>query len=243
MRSRDSWKAVLLGFEANPLKFAGGDQAFLSLLNEFGFQVEAPTSWCERGFFISAGTSSKLGSHPLTGAGLLYLQEPGAMEAVEWLDPQPGELILDLCAAPGGKSTQIAEKLGGKGWLVANDPVQARAERLEALLARHGALNSSVYSLDPTSMAENFSACFDRVLVDAPCSGESLFAKRFRSYVGTFRRRHEDALFAANGFSMPPLKKYVTWAYFSVSAQRRFFKFCSAKTCARMCAIFSGAIT
>ena len=166
------------GLRRNSLKFKGGDQDFVEFLKAEGFSLEAPTPWCDRGFFISAKTSSQLGSHPIAGAGLIYLQEPGAMEAVEWLDVKPGDFVLDLCAAPGGKSTQIAEKLQGKGWLVANDPVKARAERLEALLARHGALNASVYSLDPTGMTERFSGCFDKILVDAPCSGESLFAKR-----------------------------------------------------------------
>jgi 16S rRNA C967 or C1407 C5-methylase (RsmB/RsmF family) len=134
--------------------------------------------WCPTARFLDAPTFALLKEHPLSGAGAYFIQEPGAMEAVEWLDPRPGDQVLDLCAAPGAKSTQIAERLAGQGWLLANDPVRGRASKLDALLARHGAANLSVYSMDPAALAEIYPRSFSRILVDAPCSGESLFAKR-----------------------------------------------------------------
>jgi 16S rRNA C967 or C1407 C5-methylase (RsmB/RsmF family) len=155
----------------------------LKFLEKLGFKSVGPVAWCSRGHFADLSGVKGLGFHPVIGAGLVYLQEPGAMEAVEILSPKPGDYVLDLCAAPGGKATQIGELLAGSGWLVANDPVRARAERLSCLIARHGVANASIYSLDPTSMSKSFEASFDKILVDAPCSGESLFAKRidFRS--------------------------------------------------------------
>ncbi len=150
----------------------------LEALESFGLKNLQVIAWEKSGFFADFSQLEPLDTHPILGSGMIFLQEAGAMEVVPHLDPQPGENILDLCAAPGAKSTQIAERLKGEGWLVSNDPVRARAERLEALLARHGALNVSVFSQDPTQLAERFPYFFDRVLVDAPCSGESLFGKR-----------------------------------------------------------------
>jgi len=147
------------------------------------FQVLGQVPWEESGYFADLDHVESLATHPAIGAGLAFIQEPGAMEAVNFLDPQPGDFVLDLSAAPGAKATQIGERLAGKGWLFANDPVKARAERLELLLSRHGIFNSSVYSLDGGNLAERFPKAFDRVLLDAPCSGESLFAKRNDSRV------------------------------------------------------------
>jgi 16S rRNA C967 or C1407 C5-methylase (RsmB/RsmF family) len=137
------------------------------------------TPWCHRSVRIPPHLKAQnFAADPLVGTGSYYIQEPSASEPVEALDPKPGEWVLDLCAAPGGKATQIGEKLLGQGWLVANDPVRPRAERLDTLLARHGIPNLSVYSLAPTSLIEIFPERFDAILVDAPCGGESLFAKR-----------------------------------------------------------------
>ena len=157
----------------NPLRDAERDW-----MQSYGFSPKTQVPWEARGYFADLSKVENATHHPVLGAGLLYIQEPGAMEAVTVLDPKPGNLVLDLSAAPGAKSTQIGERLGGRGWLVANDPVRARAERLDALVARHGILNASIFSLDPSGMAERFPQTFDRVLLDAPCSGESLFAKR-----------------------------------------------------------------
>lgn len=157
----------------NPLR-----AATIARLQGLGVEVEKSLPWLSRSYWARLKALEPLDSHPLLGSGYFYLQEAGASEAVTLLDVKPGHLVLDLCAAPGGKSTQIGEDLQGKGWLVANEPVRSRAERLNALLGRHGVLNTSVFALDPTSMASKLPAFFDRILVDAPCSGESLFSKR-----------------------------------------------------------------
>lgn len=148
-----------------------------SIFEACGFDFLEPIKWEPSAFWVK--TPSDLDTAPAIGAGLGYLQEAGAMEVVNVLNPVPGDLVLDLCAAPGGKSTQILEKLGpSDGWLVCNDPVRSRAERLNALTARHGSSRVSVLSQDPDSLRDRFEGVFDKILIDAPCSGESFFAKR-----------------------------------------------------------------
>ncbi|MGC8873491.1 MAG: RsmB/NOP family class I SAM-dependent RNA methyltransferase [Chloroflexia bacterium] len=135
----------------------------------------APLPWCPEAFLLPAEVS--LGRHPLHSAGLFYLQEPSATAAVPLLDPQPGEHVLDLCAAPGGKSTHIAARLQGKGLLWANEPHPARARILLENLERWGVRNAVVSVERPERLVERFEGFFDRVLVDAPCSGEGLFRR------------------------------------------------------------------
>ena len=118
------------------------------------------------------------GLSPLHEGGLFYLQEPSAMTAVSALDPQPGEKVLDLCAAPGGKSTQIAALMDGQGLLVANEPVPSRAQILSRNVERMGVRNAVVTSAYPQELAPHFPAFFDRILVDAPCSGEGMFRRQ-----------------------------------------------------------------
>lgn len=148
------------------------------LVEAHGFSLLKGVDWEKQGYFADFSKAQPLSTHPVLGAGLAFIQEPGAMEAVDVLDPKPGDLVLDLAAAPGAKATQIGERLEGRGWLFANDPVKGRAERLDLLVSRHGIYNSSIYSIDPGSLAARFPQAFDKILVDAPCSGESLFAKR-----------------------------------------------------------------
>ncbi|MCH5352378.1 MAG: RsmB/NOP family class I SAM-dependent RNA methyltransferase [Acutalibacter sp.] len=119
----------------------------------------------------------KPGLLPAHHAGMFYSQEPSASSAVTALDPQPGEKILDLCAAPGGKSTQIAGMLGGEGLLWANEIVRGRANILLSNLERMGAKNAVVSSCHPQKLCETLQGYFDRVLVDAPCSGEGMFRR------------------------------------------------------------------
>ena len=121
--------------------------------------------------------SCRPGLDPRHEAGGFYLQEPSAMAPVALLDPQPGERILDLCAAPGGKSTQIAGRLMGSGLLVCNEIHPKRAKILSSNLERLGIENALVLNEHPQSLAARFAGFFDRVLVDAPCSGEGLFRK------------------------------------------------------------------
>lgn len=126
-------------------------------------------------FYLDA--SHKAGSDPLHHAGAYYMQEPSAASAVTVLDPKSGECILDLCAAPGGKSTQIATALGDTGLLWSNEYVPARARILQQNLERWGVRNQVVSNRDTGTLCEALADCFDAVLVDAPCSGEGMFRK------------------------------------------------------------------
>ncbi len=118
------------------------------------------------------------GKHPYHLAGLYYLQDPSATAPVELLDPQPGERILDLSAAPGGKSTHIAaRRLQGQGLLVANEVINKRAWELAGNLERWGATNVAITAEAPEKLAERWPGYFDAVLVDAPCSGEGMFRR------------------------------------------------------------------
>ena len=118
-----------------------------------------------------------IGNHPLHHAGAFYVQEPSASSAVTALDPHPGDRVLDLCAAPGGKSTQIAALLDGKGLLWSNEIVKNRASILLSNIERMGIRNAVVSSCHPEVLCERFAGCFDKVLVDAPCSGEGMFRR------------------------------------------------------------------
>jgi len=135
----------------------------------------SPIPWVESGFLVPTG--ERPGKHPYHTAGLYYLQDPAAMAVAELLNPQPGERILDLAAAPGGKATHIASMMGGKGTLVANDLSKRRAQILAKNLERWGARNTIVLNETPTRLVDHFITYFDRVLVDAPCSGEGMFRK------------------------------------------------------------------
>jgi 16S rRNA C967 or C1407 C5-methylase (RsmB/RsmF family)/NOL1/NOP2/fmu family ribosome biogenesis protein len=131
--------------------------------------------WEKYGLYITL--DSPAGTHPLHEAGAYYLQEPSAMAAVAALDPQPYECVLDLCAAPGGKSTQIAARMQGSGLLVSNEPVASRAQVLSGNLERMGITHALVTCETPERLQQKWPGCFDRVLVDAPCSGEGMFRR------------------------------------------------------------------
>lgn len=117
------------------------------------------------------------GLHPYHEAGVYYLQEPSAMAPARLLDAQPGERVLDLCAAPGGKSTQLAAAMQGRGILVCNEIHPKRARILSSNIERMGVTNALVLNEHPARLAERFAGWFDRILVDAPCSGEGMFRK------------------------------------------------------------------
>lgn len=172
-----------------------------ALAAELGVAL-SPVPWCTDSFVLPADVT--LGSHPLHSAGVFYLQEPSAALPVEVLDPQPGERVLDLCAAPGGKTTQIAAKLGPTGFVVANDVSVKRARALVGNLDRWGAA-TVVTATTPERLAERGAGGFDRVLVDAPCSGEGLFRRDPRAVAhwspehvtGSASRQHEILAVAA----------------------------------------------
>lgn len=131
--------------------------------------------WVENGFFY--GEEVRPARHPLYAAGVYYLQEPSAMTPAACLPVEPGERVLDLCAAPGGKATELGAKLKGEGLLVANDISNSRARALLYNLEVFGIDNAFVTNETPAALAEVFDGYFDRILVDAPCSGEGMFRK------------------------------------------------------------------
>ncbi len=132
-------------------------------------------AWEENGFYY--GREDTPGKHVWHEAGVYYIQEASAMAPAVCLDPKPGERILDLCAAPGGKSTQIAAAMQGKGILVCNEIHPARARILSGNVERMGIANALVTNETPGRLAERFFGYFHRILVDAPCSGEGMFRK------------------------------------------------------------------
>lgn len=132
-------------------------------------------SWAKNGYYYTK--NDQPGKHPYHEAGVYYIQEPSAMAPVTLLDPQPGDYILDLCAAPGGKSTQIAALMDGEGILISNEIHPARAKILSENIERMGIKNACVTNETPQHLTEFFPEYFDRILVDAPCSGEGMFRK------------------------------------------------------------------
>ncbi|GAA3400796.1 RsmB/NOP family class I SAM-dependent RNA methyltransferase [Paenibacillus hodogayensis] len=135
----------------------------------------SPVAWAPQGFYIPE--AERPGKHPLYHAGLYYVQEPSAMAPVELLDVRPGDKVLDLCAAPGGKSTQIASALQGQGLLVANDNQPDRVKALVKNIELYGVTNAIVLNETPERLAPALPQFFDKILVDAPCSGEGMFRK------------------------------------------------------------------
>lgn len=135
----------------------------------------SPVLWAKEGYYY--GAEARPGKHPYHEAGLYYIQEPSAMAVVELLDPRPGERVLDLCAAPGGKSSHIASRLKGQGFLLSNEIHPARARILSQNMERMGVKNGVVTNEEPGRLAEYFPEFFDRIVVDAPCSGEGMFRK------------------------------------------------------------------
>lgn len=135
----------------------------------------SPVPWEPLGYYYDP--DARPGLHPYHDAGVYYLQEASAMAPAVLLDPQPGEKILDLCAAPGGKTTQIAGKMAGQGLLVCNEIHPKRARILSQNVERMGISNALVLNETPATLARRFPGFFDRILVDAPCSGEGMFRK------------------------------------------------------------------
>lgn len=132
-------------------------------------------AWEENGFYYDEG--DRPGKHPYHEAGVYYIQEASAQVPAAYLDAKPGEKVLDLCAAPGGKSTQIAAAMQGQGLLICNEIHPARAKILSENIERMGICNAIVTNESPQALSEIFSEYFDKIMVDAPCSGEGMFRK------------------------------------------------------------------
>ena len=133
-----------------------------------------PVPWEASGFYIE---EEKPGKSPYHDAGLFYVQEPSAMCAAPLLAAMPGERVLDLCSAPGGKGTQLAQAMRGQGILVLNEKMPDRARILLQNVERMGVTNAVVTCADPAALAARFGGYFDKILVDAPCSGEGMLRK------------------------------------------------------------------
>ena len=160
---------ALRGLRQNPLKTP--DAPLADLVAGLG----EPLPWEPNGYLLAA--ESDAGALPLHEAGAYYVQEPSAMIPAAVLGVQPGETVLDLCAAPGGKSTQLAAATAGRGTLVCNEIVPARAQVLSRNLERMGVTNALAVCADPAKLAQAWPCLFDAILVDAPCSGEGMFRR------------------------------------------------------------------
>lgn len=159
------------GIRLNRNKVSAGSDA--SILLSMGCDID-PVPWCSSGYYASDKVS---GNDPYSHAGVFYQQEPSAMLPAEILAPKPGERILDLCAAPGGKSTRIAELLCGEGLLIANDISSDRCRALLRNIERMGIDDVVILNESPEKLSERFEGFFDKILVDAPCSGEGMFRR------------------------------------------------------------------
>ena len=163
LKSLERPRAVALRF--NPLK---GEAPSLPFVGE-------SVPWEPNGYYYDP--DCRPGLHVYHEAGVYYLQEASAMAPVALLDPQPGERVCDLCAAPGGKTTQIAGRMMGKGFLLCNELNPKRAKILSRNIERMAVANALVTNEHPGNLAKHLPGFFDRVLVDAPCSGEGMFRK------------------------------------------------------------------
>lgn len=177
------------GLRANGLKVQP------ELLKNLLPYLQEAVEWCRDGFYY-ADSEVRPAKHPYYYAGLYYIQEPSAMLPAQLLAASPGQRVLDLCAAPGGKSVQIAGQLARNGLLVTNDIHPQRAKALLKNMERYGVVNVVVTNETPDRLAKVFSGYFDKILVDAPCSGEGMFRK-------------EPAM--ANDWSVQEVAKYARW--------------------------------
>ena len=165
-------KEHFAGLRLNRLKISGREWEKLS-----PFEL-TPIPWIDNGYYYDPAKAAQSPTkHPYYYAGLYYIQEPSAMTPANLLPIEPGDRVLDMCAAPGGKSTELAAKLGGKGVLISNDISNTRAKALLKNLGVFGVKNSVIMSEDPKNLTGIFEGYFDKILIDAPCSGEGMFRK------------------------------------------------------------------
>ena len=156
-----------LALRVNPLR-----PGALEAAREF---IGDPVPWANNAYYIQDG--ARPGASLAHDLGAFYLQEASAMVSASVLNAQPGEKILDLCAAPGGKTTQIAGAMNGEGLLVSNEPIPNRAKVLAENLERMGVTNAVAVCAYPDQLAKKWQSFFDAILVDAPCSGEGMFRR------------------------------------------------------------------
>ncbi|AFS78079.1 ribosomal RNA small subunit methyltransferase F [Gottschalkia acidurici 9a] len=175
---QDEYKSFLETYQQNHLKGLRINTLKISVedyLSMSPFKLEQ-VPWIKEGFYIEED-ELRPGKHPHYHCGLYYLQEPSAMIPVEVLDVKPNDKVLDISAAPGGKSTQIASKLNGTGLLVANDISPKRIKALYKNIELCGIKNAIITNESPEKLSNKFNSYFDKILVDAPCSGEGMFRR------------------------------------------------------------------
>lgn len=172
----NGYEKYLEAFEAPPERSLRVNTEKMSLFDfeKSGFFGKEKIPYAENGYYLN---NDKVGMHPYHHAGIIYVQEPAAMAAAEGIDIQPDWKILDTCAAPGGKSTQLKNKLGKKGVLVSNEIIPSRCKILTGNVERMGLKNVITTCTDVKRLSELFPKVFDLVCVDAPCSGEGMFRK------------------------------------------------------------------
>ena len=158
------------GLRVNTLKISKEELLNLNLFN----LTQIP--WANEGFYYDE-TVDRPGKNPLHEAGAYYLQEPSAMSVVPKVDVQEGDKVLDMCAAPGGKSTYILSKLNDTGLLVSNEINPIRIKALGENLERFGAKNCIITNTDSNNLKKVFRGYFDKIVIDAPCSGQGMFRK------------------------------------------------------------------
>lgn len=161
----------LKGIRINRMKTSEED--YSKVLNALSID-EKKVTWCDGGFYSSIESSGK---DPYYHCGVYYPTEPSAMLPAQTLAAKPGEIVLDLCAAPGGKACRLGEDMQGEGLLVANEINEDRAKALLRNIERTGITNAVILNETPEHLADRFDAFFDKILVDAPCSGEGMFRR------------------------------------------------------------------
>lgn len=159
----------LYGLRVNNLKISTED--FLKICP---FDLK-PIPWIENGFYYDENV--KAAKHPYYFAGLYYIQEPSAMTPANVLPVLEGDVVFDMCAAPGGKSTELASKLNSSGLLISNDISNSRAKALLKNIEVSGVSSMCLLNEDPAKISGRFHEFFDKILIDAPCSGEGMFRK------------------------------------------------------------------
>lgn len=174
---KDEFPAYIKSFEEESVQGIRVNTAKISV-EEFRrlapFDLE-PVPWTDNGFYVQS--KEQVSKHPYYFAGLYYVQEPSAMLPAATLKAQPGDTVLDLCAAPGGKATELGSRLGREGMLLANDISHSRAKALLKNLELAGVGNLLVSSAQPENLAVEYEGFFDKILIDAPCSGEGMFRR------------------------------------------------------------------
>ncbi|MCR4776977.1 MAG: hypothetical protein K5869_11455 [Saccharofermentans sp.] len=188
-------KTPLHGVRLSRSKTCESDHETLLKQIDPSFAGVDPVEWCDGGYYLSEDSDDtrKTGRNPLYHAGVFYPQEPSAMLPAQVLSAKPGEVILDLCAAPGGKACRIGEDLKGEGLLVANEISYERSKALLRNIERSGITNSVILNENPDNIAGRLPGFFDKILIDAPCSGEGMF-RRDRSACSSYEKYGPDTI-------------------------------------------------